>query len=125
MNLSSPSIAMALAAPLVLSLWIRSLADRKPSLALTLLVFALGGISIVPAGYLSSLLAAAEPGRFKDPYVAGLVQSFLEAALPEEAVRLVVVAVAKLFHLRAAMGRRRIVNSRAASAARRCPPSRS
>jgi RsiW-degrading membrane proteinase PrsW (M82 family) len=94
MNLSSPSIAMALVAPLALCLWIRTFAEPRPSPALTLIVFALGAASIIPAGYVASILAVTAPARLRDPYVVGLRESLLEAALPEEAVRLVVVAIA-------------------------------
>lgn len=91
---ASVSIAAPLVVPLALVLWTRSLAMPRPSPSRTVIVFALGALSIVLAGLLASLIDGAGLTAVQNPYLAGLSESFFEAALPEEVVRLVVVTLA-------------------------------
>lgn len=94
MTLSSPGTIAALVPPLVIALGMRSIAPARPSLGRTLVLFAIGALSFVPAVMLATMLERRGPGRARDPYLAGLEVSFFEAALPEEVVRLGVVALA-------------------------------
>lgn len=88
----SPSLVQlaALVFPILAVLYLRTLSAERTHATLAWSAFGLGAVTLIPAAWLG-LRADTTVRLVDDPYLRGLLDAFLSAALPEQLVRFMVV----------------------------------